>query len=285
MQTDASPTDTSGALLWLKPHAQILTSDRTVKLDFDVMIENTDGSLVENVYGVAFSLSFDQPAVEQPTLSTDSSWMADARQLVLHHTMVPQTTAANPQTSAFLNQTDFGMVNNSFNHISGSGMIASTGIIVSIDDITDDPDLMGYTSFNVGISNIILIDRFGNPLPVSNLSTNNIITVKIPLEDISSQDMSLQTTQTTTTGLAQSLQVFPNPAKDQVQIEFHAEDTRKTSLSVMDAVGKLLLSQHLDTHPGLNSFTKDLSAFPAGLYYLQLETATERVVYKIWLLP
>ncbi len=71
--------------------------------------------------------------------------------------------------------------------------------------------------------------------------------------------------------------VFPNPAESQVFIEFPSQIPNDGRLKVQDVNGKLLFSEKIK---GTRNEI-DLSAFPAGIYFLHFENTSFSVIEKV----
>jgi hypothetical protein len=76
--------------------------------------------------------------------------------------------------------------------------------------------------------------------------------------------------------LAETIKIFPNPAKDFIEIE-SLEGI--TSWVLLDAVGKeVASSRYLESSKNL---VLDISSFDAGLYFLEMELDGEKVVKQL----
>ncbi|PHN08124.1 T9SS type A sorting domain-containing protein [Flavilitoribacter nigricans] len=75
------------------------------------------------------------------------------------------------------------------------------------------------------------------------------------------------------------MRVFPNPAKDQVNLQFNLDADRQISIRVMDMNGKLYRTMQIDAMQGVNTETIELDGLSSGLYLIQF-TDGERVQTK-----
>lgn len=67
--------------------------------------------------------------------------------------------------------------------------------------------------------------------------------------------------------------VFPNPAKDIVQVKYVLQESSPVQLNLLNAKGQVLQTQEFTSLPaGINQAEVDLSTLPAGLYQLQITT-------------
>ena len=82
------------------------------------------------------------------------------------------------------------------------------------------------------------------------------------------------------------LRVFPNPAEDQLGVEYTLAGTSQVSISLFDGIGRRVMLRDLGNRTaGENFEALDLSALPAGSYHLQvnvngLPTRAQRVIKR-----
>ena len=65
------------------------------------------------------------------------------------------------------------------------------------------------------------------------------------------------------------LNVYPNPAKDVVNVIFNA-NTNTNQISIIDITGKEVVKQQLNLGIGLNKTTVSLNNLNAGVYFLSI---------------
>ena len=73
--------------------------------------------------------------------------------------------------------------------------------------------------------------------------------------------------------------IYPNPATTQLTIEVDAEAAIE-EIALIDAMGRMVLRQSLENQ-GKN--TLDISAFPSGMYVIQLLGSTQRITESLWI--
>jgi hypothetical protein len=82
---------------------------------------------------------------------------------------------------------------------------------------------------------------------------------------------------TITTGLKQNynnseMSIFPNPAKDNIELKYALRENSEADVELFDVVGKICLSQHISsTKEGMTRF--DISALKEGVYFIRLKQA------------
>lgn len=69
------------------------------------------------------------------------------------------------------------------------------------------------------------------------------------------------------------LEVYPNPAKDKLFIEFRELDARKLTLRLMDKTGKTVIKNQWELNTGAGKRSLSLKDLPSGMYHLQLLTS------------
>jgi hypothetical protein len=73
--------------------------------------------------------------------------------------------------------------------------------------------------------------------------------------------------------------IYPNPATTQLTIEVDAEAAIE-EIALIDAMGRVFLRQSLENQ---GSTTLDISAFPSGMYVIQLLGSTQRITESLWI--
>lgn len=73
---------------------------------------------------------------------------------------------------------------------------------------------------------------------------------------------------------ARSLRVYPNPAKDHINLEWNASENGPAMIRLMDMQGRIMLQQRRELKTGMQKFRIDLDANMAnGTYFIQTEQA------------
>lgn len=73
---------------------------------------------------------------------------------------------------------------------------------------------------------------------------------------------------TANSSLAASLQLFPNPTPGNVTLQINSREAKATTLLLYDHLGRLLESKKIQCHAGANTFSWDISKYPAGTYHV-----------------
>lgn len=69
----------------------------------------------------------------------------------------------------------------------------------------------------------------------------------------------------------ESLALSPNPATGNLFVSFFSERDQDNKIMVTDQTGRVILTQTTAAYQGRNSFQLDVTALPAGLYFLSVE--------------
>jgi Secretion system C-terminal sorting domain len=95
---------------------------------------------------------------------------------------------------------------------------------------------------------------YGNNTYVDNIQLNKVLSInKLAALEINNLD------------------VFPNPAKDNLQLKFTTVNPKQTEMKIFNALGKLVRTQTLDKLSiGLNKLTIDIKDLSTGVYSVQL---------------
>jgi hypothetical protein len=75
--------------------------------------------------------------------------------------------------------------------------------------------------------------------------------------------------------------LFPNPAKDQVNLTFNSGSNEVVNVRVLDMVGKVTRELNLAVEQGDNKFSIDVADFSKGIYFVELTNGNERIVKKM----
>lgn len=76
-----------------------------------------------------------------------------------------------------------------------------------------------------------------------------------------------------------NIQIFPNPAKDKVNIFFNLDQGYTAQLSVIDNSGKVVWNAEMNTN-GSNSKILDVSTFSKGVYFVKIRVNDKETIKK-----
>ena len=62
--------------------------------------------------------------------------------------------------------------------------------------------------------------------------------------------------------------MYPNPANTILNINFNLTGDEKTTVQIMDLVGKIVMRKELNAQTGFNNTAFEIKDIPSGVYYL-----------------
>lgn len=78
-----------------------------------------------------------------------------------------------------------------------------------------------------------------------------------------------------------AISVSPNPAKDVLNIVIETKNDNDLEINLLDILGKIVKQEKSTIQQGLNNKSLDLQDLPGGIYFLQIQQGTERVLRKV----
>ncbi|MBR4135593.1 MAG: C10 family peptidase [Bacteroidales bacterium] len=79
----------------------------------------------------------------------------------------------------------------------------------------------------------------------------------------------------------EDLTVYPNPATDHIFIKFSMEESTDVTCRLMDATGKVIAVDQLETFSGENTHTIQTSSLAKGFYMLEISTPSGKTIRKV----
>jgi hypothetical protein len=77
------------------------------------------------------------------------------------------------------------------------------------------------------------------------------------------------------------INVYPNPAKDFINVNLDLKQASQLTMELIDMTGKIIMKNEYGNRSGAQNFRFDFSDLKKGLYVMQLKTDSETVAYKI----
>ena len=150
--------------------------------------------------------------------------------------------------------------------------------VIKLDDLTDDTTLVGY--IYGGISSSAMNVFFSNSGTQSS-ATNRIFKVYVIKKKVS-VNLSSEGNKSVL-----QMQVFPNPNDGSFVLKFNLQMPSDAKLSIYDLKGQILETTILkNRNAGENSLNRSIkNGTPTGIYFISLETATEKATHKISINP
>ena len=78
-----------------------------------------------------------------------------------------------------------------------------------------------------------------------------------------------------------SLNVFPNPAKDRLQMKLEFDKNSEGSIKIMNLSGQIFYKSNESFSPGINHWDWDCSDVPRGIYLLQMQIEGTLITTKV----
>ena len=79
----------------------------------------------------------------------------------------------------------------------------------------------------------------------------------------------------------EDVQVFPNPVSDFANVQLELKSAMDLTMTVTNLMGQQLISKPLSLVAGSNSIEVEMSDLPAGLYLINIQSATDVITYRI----
>ena len=81
-----------------------------------------------------------------------------------------------------------------------------------------------------------------------------------------------------------NLEVYPNPAENEVNISYSLENSQKTVIRLLGVAGNVVDVIEVKSNSGNNLIIMDLSNYSSGVYFLKIggidSTVTKRLVIR-----
>lgn len=203
---------------------------------------------VSNVYGIAFSLTYNENIVDSGSFRMDfvNSWMAPDNNRI---SLTKDLYAAS--------KIDAGLSRINHSNISGAGKIADVSFVIQ--DNIDGKDHLTLP-LELQFENVQAIDRDEAAVGITSTGDTLFITDK-------------------TTGLKNlnggyGVTVFPNPAQGRITV---LSEVPVESYSMFDITGKEVFTVN---HQASRQFVVDLTALHPGVYFITLRDAAGSAVQK-----
>ena len=85
----------------------------------------------------------------------------------------------------------------------------------------------------------------------------------------------------TTNGTNLDIKIFPNPAADEVRVDFESSQKAKTVIRIVDLEGKVVFEEDLGEISGKHSKTIDLENMAQGTYIINIQNGKDRTNQKL----
>ncbi len=261
MENGTTITESGGAPLYLEFDVDTIyindITSETVEINAGLMFGRSDYQL-DNVHGLAFYLTFDHAFIVEDTMVAmdynETSFFGDPNQSLYY--------AIDGQDG----QVDAAVTRKNSSGAAGYGRLANFSFIIDSDIIDGrvTPDGSPTVLFEVDLSVVGVIDDEGNEVDVSlSEESAQVVFIKSPTTRVNDPELNAQ------------IEMFPNPAKESVQVDLGSLDVQE--LEVVNLLGQSLYrTQTINPQMEL-----DLRAYEAGIYFLQFRTEQGTAIKRL----
>jgi subtilisin family serine protease len=247
----------------LQPVNSIFQGTDEVLIEFDVILENVENT-VGGIHGLSLSFDFNLPLTGLPTFSLTAPGFQNGQSLAI----LRNTPLANSSSVLGMN---YSMETGLTGSTKTSGKMAKLGVIVSVDDITDDPASLDFASFSMIPSQILAIDSSGNFHPVQGVGSMQVSTVILEFGANSSTNSSISLNEGPLAPVG--FKLFPNPAKDIVSLDYQSGAEGSSNVRILTTLGQEVQRHELQTQIGANHWELAIGDLAPGNYFIQYRDA------------
>ncbi len=236
-------------------YVQVDTFTTGSQVQLPVILDNSDTENVE-VYGVAFSINYDQEKVTANTANiiVDDSWLGTENDDMI--------TISKDFWSA--GRIDVALSRTDGQNVTGQGKICALDIIIEdviFASLSEQDSAQGAELVDIEftIDNIRLINQLGEEIPVGATTTTSKV-----------QDLNTSITPVSET----TFEVYPNPVADYVKIDL--DQLSNADIDIIDMNGRIVTSV-----PAYNSNTKiNVTDLYSGVYIIQIRDGAATYISK-----
>ncbi len=212
-------------------------------------------STVDSIYGLAFSVGFDQFLVQTNSIEIDYN-VSELGQIGTNLYGAEQIFYADGQI-------DIGVTR--FDHVNRFANVHIADIVITIEDL--EGKNAGIEMLTFDLKHVTLVDRHGNLKAVMPTSA------EIPIE------FEVQTSNLKAVP-SQAIKLYPQPARHELKIDW-PDGWQKVQIELFDAQGKQCLSQISQQ----NNHILDLQGLSAGMYMLHLRSSAGLFTRRVLIGP
>lgn len=257
-QGEAVTASSAAPFLRIEIQGDTLVAGSTVTAD--IILEDQNGGVAQDVYGIAFTIDYDNkvdgvPLIVENTMQIDfeSSWLGNNF-----------NTISLTKDFAEEGRLEVGHTRIDHQHLSGAGKIATLTFVIE-ENVAGKTH--GYLPLEINVDNSFVGNASGVLQPLNNIGQQvDVLTTSVfspPVVDAGS-----------------SIEIGPNPTHDLLNIV--SREVILTHARLFDITGRLVIDRTIEAAARTQL---DLSSLNSGLYLLSLETADgQRLERKIELL-
>jgi PKD repeat protein len=80
--------------------------------------------------------------------------------------------------------------------------------------------------------------------------------------------------------VVQSMSAFPNPVKDQLDIQVNAIQATNVTMAIYDVIGNVVATRDVQVNIGANKLTQDVSSYAAGVYTIAMYNGSSKATTR-----
>jgi len=126
----------------------------------------------------------------------------------------------------------------------------------------NEQQIFGFTDNITGINNEIIYYRLKVIGKAGEIQYSNVLIVRRP-------------------GNKTIVTLMPNPASSYVTLNISLDKNMRAVVSILDKVGKKILTQNENLIKGVNNLTLDLNRYSEGVYAVVIESADEKIIKQL----
>lgn len=77
-----------------------------------------------------------------------------------------------------------------------------------------------------------------------------------------------------------NFEVFPNPARNQITLNFRCKEDGDATMQIFNMVGQAVKTMPIGVYEGMNTERLDIADLPNGTYLIRIDTRVNQLVSK-----
>ena len=114
----------------------------------------------------------------------------------------------------------------------------------------------------------------------SYFSTTSCYNLRVNVGSINFRNAN-EITEEIATPIVNDFNLYPNPAQNEVNVAFNSPQSETVTVRIFDMVGKVVRTTEVGVNTGDNKFSFDLADLTKGIYFIELNSSSERLVKKL----
>ncbi len=161
-----------------------------------------------------------------------------------------------------------------------TSMWSAAGSALAVNQVPDANDYaspQGSDWTNISVS----LPGFNQANVLAKFVTTNKNGNNLYLDNINLASSSIPNGLSKNTSSQVKLAVYPNPSSGVSQLSIHSNKNQMASLTIMNALGQVVIEKNVDLNAGNTSSSIDLSAYANGIYLISLEVENFKTTSRV----